>query len=70
KLHDSDIENEILHQQWLDCEVSLSELQSYLPQNQKNTQLAWLNFSIFHSLLDHCGLDQKFPILPMEFFNI
>lgn len=69
KQHESDIENEILHQQWLDREVSLSELQSYLPQNQKNTQQAWLNFSIFQSLPDHWGIDQKFPILPLEFFN-
>lgn len=35
KQHESDIENEIIHQQWLDREVSLGELQSYLPQNQK-----------------------------------
>ncbi|MDE4949237.1 arginine decarboxylase, partial [Francisella tularensis subsp. holarctica] len=45
------------------------ELQSYLPQNQKTTQQAWLNFSIFQSLLDHWGIEQKFPILPLEFFN-
>lgn len=69
KQHESDIENEILHQQWLDREVSLGELQSYLPQNQKKTQQAWLNFSIFQSLPDHWGIDQKFPILPLEFFN-
>ncbi|MDE4951251.1 arginine decarboxylase, partial [Francisella tularensis subsp. holarctica] len=49
--------------------MSLRELQSYFPQNQNNTQQSCLHFSIFHSLLDHWGIDQKFPILPLDFFN-
>jgi len=69
KEYESDSESEILHQQWLDGEFSLVELNKHLPENQKLTQQAWLNFSLFQSLPDHWGLGQSFPILPLENFT-
>ena len=69
KEYESDSESELLHQKWLNNEISMIQLNSNLPENQKTTQQAWLNFSLFQSLPDHWGVGQNFPILPLEAYT-
>ncbi|TNF65298.1 MAG: biosynthetic arginine decarboxylase [Gammaproteobacteria bacterium] len=48
-----------------DCYAELEQLlQSYTQTSQKDC--GWLNLSIFQSLTDHWGINQAFPIMPIE----
>ncbi|MCF6766340.1 biosynthetic arginine decarboxylase [Thiotrichales bacterium 19S3-7] len=51
-----------------DCYANIEEMLQ-LHQQTDSLQFGWLNLSVFQSLADHWGLEQAFPILPIEQLN-